>query len=525
MSQCTGCYTMFLAGIYVMVAALAAVVAGDLDPPEKHYKILVLLPVSSQSHKNVFIPLAEALADRGHQVTMLSNSPKSTNHPNITDISHGLQHFQNINMFEYKDDWTTGFTMFEKVLPVIARDFYKVPLVKELYERRKEFDLFIVDHAFNEVVYPFLHQAPFIMVSTPGTDYRQSAVLGNVMNPAYVPSQSLDFSRPYSIWHRFLNTLIHIAFAVYWRNWNIVPQLQKEISAQFPELPPLLELERNMSLALMNTHFSIGIPLPLLPSQVEVGAMHCRPANPLPQELESWITGAGSSGVIYFNLGSFSRGSYMPVQYRDVFLQAFRRLPQRVVWKYEGELKNVPDNVMITNWVPQQDILAHNNVKVFITHCGLLGTQESIYHATPLLGLPIFADQNRNSMFIRNSGVGDFLLWEELTEDVIVNAINDIINNPKYKDNILRKSKLMRDQPVSPTELAVFWTEYVIRHKGAPQLRSPAAQLSWVEFLMLDVIFLLHLTVFFLYFITRRILRVIYAKIFSANDSIKKKRE
>ncbi|KAK8724722.1 hypothetical protein OTU49_011233, partial [Cherax quadricarinatus] len=213
------------------------------------------------------------------------------------------------------------------------------------------------------------------------------------------------------------------------------------------------------------------------------------------------------------------------VQYRDVFLQAFRRLPQRVVWKYEGELKNVPDNVMITNWVPQQDILAHNNVKVFITHCGLLGTQESIYHATPLLGLPIFADQNRNSMFIRNSGVGDFLLWEELTEDVIVNAVNDIINNPKYKDNILRKSKLMRDQPVSPTELAVFWTEYVIRHKGAPQLRSPAAQLSWVEFLMLDVIFLLHLTVFFLYFITRRILRVIYAKIFSANDSIKKKRE
>ncbi|KAK8724718.1 hypothetical protein OTU49_011233 [Cherax quadricarinatus] len=251
--------------------------------------------------------------------------------------------------------------------------------------------------------------------------------------------------------------------------------------------------------------------------------MHCRPGNPLPQELESWITGAGSTGVIYFNLGSVAQGNSMPVQYRELFLRVFARLPQRVIWKYEGELDNVPDNVMITDWLPQQDILAHNNVKVFITHGGLLSMQEAIYHATPLLALPIFSDQPRNSMFIRESELGDFLLWEELTDDMIVDALNKIINNPKYKENILRKSKLMRDQPVPPTELAVFWTEYVIRHKGAPQLRSPAAQLSWVEFLMLDVIFLLHLAMFFLYFITRRIFRVISAKICSAKDSKKKK--
>ena len=47
--------------------------------------------------------------------------------------------------------------------------------------------------------------------------------------------------------------------------------------------PPLLEIERNQSLTLMNTHFSITTPVPLLPSQVEVGAMHCRPVKPLPQ--------------------------------------------------------------------------------------------------------------------------------------------------------------------------------------------------------------------------------------------------
>lgn len=59
--------------------------------------------------------------------------------------------------------------------------------------------------------------------------------------------------------------------------------LPLQISAQFPDLPPLLEIEKNQSLSLLNTHFSISTTVPLLPSQVEVGAMHCRPAKPLPE--------------------------------------------------------------------------------------------------------------------------------------------------------------------------------------------------------------------------------------------------
>ncbi|KAK8724699.1 hypothetical protein OTU49_011229, partial [Cherax quadricarinatus] len=282
------------------------------------------------------------------------------------------------------------------------------------------------------VAYPFLYEVPFITLATPGMDPRHSAVLGNVLNPAYVSNPLYDFPKPMSMWHRLCNTLILIGMVLYWRNWAIVPLIQKEISPQFPELPSLLDLERNMSLALLNTHFAIDTPLPLLPSQVEVGAMHCRPGNSLPQELESWITGAGSAGVIYFSLGSFTRGTSMPTQYLDLFIQAFRKLPQRVIWKYEGELQDISNNVMISKWLPQQDILAHDNVKVFITHCGLLSLQESIYHATPLLALPIFGDQPKNGMFVKNSGLGDSLVWEELTVDMIVDTLTKITSDPKY---------------------------------------------------------------------------------------------
>ena len=75
------------------------------------------------------------------------------------------------------------------------------------------------------------------------------------------------------------------------------------------------------------------------------------------QDLDSWLTGADSAGVIYFSLGSVTRGDSMPLVYRQAFLEAFRRMPQRVLWKYEEELEGVSDKVKVVSWLPQQDVL------------------------------------------------------------------------------------------------------------------------------------------------------------------------
>ncbi|KAG0730428.1 UDP-glucuronosyltransferase 2B7 [Chionoecetes opilio] len=498
---------------------------GDLQPPERSYKILVLIPVTFESHTHVFKPLLEALAARGHKIDILSSLPLGFKHPNVTEIYHDLMQKHKLpdDMFEVRKASAGGLEIFKDVLPGLAKDLYKVPAVKKLYEKRKEYDLIITDHEFNEIAYPFVHEVPFITVSPPGMDHRQSAAFGNVLNPSYAPTLLGSYmSSPMSLWHRLMNTCIHLWIPFVWRIWFVVPLVQKEISAQFPDLPPLLELERNQSLTLMNTHFSIDIPLPLLPSQVEVGAMHCRPAKPLPKDLESWLAGAGSAGVIYFSLGSIARSETMPPEYRQAFLEAFRKLPQRVLWKYEGELEGVSDNVRISSWLPQQDVLAHDSVKVFISHGGLLSLQESIFHATPLLVLPIFFDQPRNAMFVENSGLGRMLVWEELTADSIVDAFTDIITKPKYKENVARMSASLRDQLTTPQERAVFWTEYVIRHRGAPQLRCPAAQLSWVQFLMLDVVGFLLAALLLLVFILRRLVRAAYVIIFGGRAKKKK---
>lgn len=46
----------------------------------------------------------------------------------------------------------------------------------------------------------------------------------------------------------------------------------------------------------------------------------------------------------------------------------------------------------------------------------------------------------------------------------------------------------MKDAPITQKEAVVYWTEYVIRHKGAPHLRTIAADMPLYEYLLLDVI-------------------------------------
>ena len=79
--------------------------------------------------------------------------PPFFKHPNITEINHGMTQMEDntVNMFVNRKSSTGGLGVFKIILPAMARDLYKVPSVKTLYEKRKEFDLVLIDHLFNEV--------------------------------------------------------------------------------------------------------------------------------------------------------------------------------------------------------------------------------------------------------------------------------------------------------------------------------------------------------------------------------------
>lgn len=65
----------------------------------------------------------------------------------------------------------------------------------------------------------------------------------------------------------------------------------------------------------------------------------------------------------------------------------------------------------------------------------------------------------------------------------------------RYKDTVSEVADVMTDQPMDSMEKAMYWIEYVIRHKGAEYLRAPAADVSWIRFLLVDVLTFISLIV------------------------------
>ena len=76
----------------------------------------------------------------------------------------------------------------------------------------------------------------------------------------------------------------------------------------------------------------------------------------------------------------------MSEEKRQLLLGVFRKLKQRVLWKWETEeMPDKPDNVMLSKWLPQQDVLAHPKVRLFVSHGGQSSSQESLCHQKPMV--------------------------------------------------------------------------------------------------------------------------------------------
>lgn len=66
----------------------------------------------------------------------------------------------------------------------------------------------------------------------------------------------------------------------------------------------------------------------------------------------------------------------------------------------------------------------------------------------------------------------------------------------RYRENMADLSSKFRDDPIEPSALVKYWTEYVLRHKGALHLRPSEADMPLYQFLSLDVIALIfHLAI------------------------------
>ncbi|XP_036814545.1 UDP-glucuronosyltransferase [Oncorhynchus mykiss] len=284
------------------------------------------------------------------------------------------------------------------------------------------------------------------------------------------------------------------------------------------------ELLGHGAIWLLRYDYSFEYPKPRMPNMVNIGGINCGKIAPLPADLQEFVDESGEDGFVVFTLGSMI--SQMPEEKAKQFFDAFSKIPQRVVWRYTGVVpENAPDNVRLMKWLPQNDLLGHPKVKAFITHGGTHGIYEGICNSVPMVMLPLFGDQSDNVHRMAVRGVGEVLTLFDITSEKLVEALNKVINDKSYKEKMLKLSAVHKDRPIEPLDLAVFWSEFVMRHGGAEHLRPAAHDLNWIQYHSLDVFTLLLTIVLIVVMVTVKCCKVCFRKCCGTKKTMKKKKK
>lgn len=137
-------------------------------------------------------------------------------------------------------------------------------------------------------------------------------------------------------------------------------------------------------------------------------------AKPLEAKLEKWMS--VSSNIVVVNFGSCIFN--LPPSMITRILTAFGHLNKyRFLFHFRVRSKKfeVPKNVRLIDWLPQNDALAHRSTRLFITNSGNNEQLEALYHHVPILCFYFFTDQFDNARRIVDQG--------EVTNFISINII------------------------------------------------------------------------------------------------------
>ncbi|XP_049324901.1 UDP glucuronosyltransferase 5 family, polypeptide D1 isoform X4 [Astyanax mexicanus] len=306
---------------------------------------------------------------------------------------------------------------------------------------------------------------------------------------SYIPVPGTGLTDKMTFTQRVKNFLFY-SIILFQQKFVVGPHYDALCSKYIDNNCDIVSLLQEADIWLMRLDFVFDFPRPTMPNVVYMGGFQCKPSKPLPQDLEAFVQSSGEHGFIIMTLGTLVDG--LPADTAEEIAAVFSKLPQKVIWRHLGaKPSTLGNNTLLVDWMPQNDLLGHPKIKAFVAHGGTNGVQEAIYHGVPVLGIPLFFDQFDNLMRIQAKGAAKILELSQLNGHNFEQMILEILNDESYRMNMQRLSRTHRDQPMEPLDTAVFWIEYVIRHKGAPHLRTKSYRMPWYSYHSLDVILFL----------------------------------
>lgn len=446
-------------------------------------KHIMIVSLSLRGHVVPLARLAAELTSRGHRVSFAvpEDGRDYCNKTGATFVSLGRLPFsleERTKLRQISHD-----TSFFRGTLSLINDIYlpnNMPMFKALIKivKRDRPDLMVVDiGALGGLDVAHLMDIPYV-INNPSILFR----LDN--RPHYVPAWGSGFSQRMTLWERCLSVLYPRLLAV-----ALTPTFMDMNKLRHQRTLSLFKNQHDIfgnSLMMVNTAFGFEYPLSISPLVKMTGPLMPITKPTLPSSISYWLE-TSTTPVVVVLTGAGSMAYLESWQVKQI-AQGLTDTHFRVLWALRSEERGVlghslPTTFRIKSNMPQLAVLAHTNVRVVITPCGMASVQEALYYGKTLLCIPILGDQVDVAARVTDSGAGLSLDKTRLEVGQITKSVLTLYRNASFRLAAKRVGKILRSTGGCTTAADVV---EMALSKGTAKLLTHAR--SWHQTSQMDLV-------------------------------------
>jgi len=459
---------------------------------------ILLAPIDHHSHVNLFSLVGDVLKGEGHEVHVLSY-PRHQKTLEKTSLKPIIFNTQIENMMSDSEKFMAmamehgqnPIALFNKVGAAM------VDLCDEMYTdqaflsklKDEKYDLVMVDGVdFFRCIYilPYILDVRYVTLTArhdPWSARVSSLPSAENLTPLF------GFADPTN--PTFIERVKNMAMSIGVYNFMPPAPFKDELIEKYAPARPkttFLQLFQGSEIFFVNLE-TVCLDWPRVGAAhyVFLGGMGLQPPKPLTAEFADFVADA-EHGVIVMTFGSALKK--IPMEKLEIMLDAYKKVKQKVIMRYDGPApKNIPANVKLSKWLPQNDLLGHPKTKLFITHGGNNGQMEAVFHGVPMVTVPVFGDQFYNGERVAAHKFGHVVDYRTMTSEALYDAMHSILSDPSYQARIKSCSEKFHAMPSTADTLS-FWTNHIIKF-GGDHLKPKYMDMPMWKFFGLDILFIL----------------------------------
>uniref|UniRef100_A0A0K0FNY5 glucuronosyltransferase n=1 Tax=Strongyloides venezuelensis TaxID=75913 RepID=A0A0K0FNY5_STRVS len=498
----------------------------------KGYKILLFNPRIGHSHVNFMSQFTRILVNAGHEVTVLSSNIDDTlkepyhlpgyiyytePHPNMIEVAKGSEHVR--NLWKSSEGISGNRNLFKSFLKAKRDQGISMINDKKLenFITNQNFDVAIAESLYVFMFGLFKHwkiETTIVTASTVMFDPFYP-MFGIPFPTSYVPSGISGYSDKMSYKERATNLITHwycVYFSEIYSRYNMLEDVFDEKYGVGYYDP--YKIMTNASFFLINSNPLLDIPTPKSPKMIDIGGIGIPKPESVNETFNEILNRRNKTILISF--GSIAKSTYMDQEMKDEILKTIQNFPDiTFIWKYEtpedGHGSGI-ENLVLSKWVPQNDLLNDKRLTLFVTHAGIGSTTEVAFSKVPALAIPVAGDQRRNGKLLERLKIG-IVVEKEILKDSkkFGEKILEVLNNKEYEINSIKTAEMLRNRPIPSEKLLVKHIEFACKFGQLPRLDLASKDMGVIEYYNLDIIIPFFTVCFFIiYLIIKLLLKIIY---------------